>query len=169
MDCVDVVVVEWEAELCLLGREGGKGRSERERGGKGRKGKGNTVFRMWEKPKRAPERIGTIEWTSFLPDQASLFMLVSFPHASAKKSRSYQNNEMGRVMLPNMAGYNRFSGATVFPNLNASTLAFWYISLSRIATTGTASKAPTINGPNAIPTLNWLKPYTFSKRRAYPT
>jgi hypothetical protein len=39
VDCVDVVVVEWEAELCLLGREGGKGRSERERGGKGREGK----------------------------------------------------------------------------------------------------------------------------------
>ena len=127
------------------------------------------MVRTLEKPKRAPERIGTIEWISFLPDQASLFTLVSFPHASVKKSRAYQNNETGRVMLPNMAGYNRFSGATVFPNLNASALAFWYRSLSKRATTGTARKAPTTNGPNAIPTLNWLKPYTLSKRSAYPT
>jgi hypothetical protein len=56
VDCVDVVVVNWEAELCLLGRE-----VERDgRGGEGG-GKGNTVFKTWEKPKRAPERIGTIE------------------------------------------------------------------------------------------------------------
>jgi hypothetical protein len=64
------------------------------------------------------------------------------------------NNDIGRSMLPSIAGYNLFSGETTDPDLMAAALYFWYESRSNNPRTGIAIKLPTSSGAKVIPTWN---------------
>jgi hypothetical protein len=64
------------------------------------------------------------------------------------------NNDIGRRILPSIAGYNLFSGKTTDPDLIAAALYFWYESRSNNPRTGIAIRLPTSSGAKAIPTWN---------------
>ena len=53
------------------------------------------------------------------------------------------NNDIGRRILPSIAGYNLFSGKTTDPDLIAAALYFWYESRSNNPRTGIAIRLPT--------------------------